>query len=47
MSVPATTAARMPVARRRSIVGDVIGAFESETAAVFLRTAPRHEHIVL
>jgi hemolysin D len=28
-------------------IGEVVGAFESETAAVFLRTSPKHEHIVL
>ena len=28
-------------------VGDVVGAFESETAAVLLRTAPLNEHIIL
>lgn len=30
--------------RKKAIVGDVVGAFESETAAVFLHTAPRTEH---
>jgi HlyD family type I secretion membrane fusion protein len=35
------------VRRNASIVGDVVGAFESETAAVFLRTAPAHERIIL
>ena len=39
---------KLPAVRRRSaVVGDVVGAFESDTAAVFLRTAPRNEHIVL
>ena len=33
--------------RKTDIVGDVIGAFESETAAVFLHTAPAREHITL
>src|SRR5208337_4995352 len=33
--------------RRTDIVGDVVGAFESETAAVFLSTAPGREHIAL
>lgn len=44
LSVP-----RRAIAQRRrvDVVGDVIGAFESETAAVFLRTAPVHEHIIL
>jgi HlyD family type I secretion membrane fusion protein len=36
------------VARRTSgVVGDVIGAFESDTVAVFVRTAPVSEHITL
>jgi hemolysin D len=33
--------------RRTDIVGEVVGAFESETAAVFLNTAPRREHITV
>jgi len=32
---------------REDAVGELLGAFESETAAVLLRTAPRSEHIVL
>jgi hemolysin D len=36
------------VTRRKSAnVSDVVGAFESETAAVFQRTAPANEHIIL
>ena len=39
---------KLPAVRRRSdVVGDVVGAFESDTAAVFLRTAPANEHIIL
>jgi hemolysin D len=39
---------KLPAVRRRSdVVGDVVGAFESDTAAVFLRTAPVNEHIIL
>lgn len=39
---------RLPALRRRtSVVGEVIGAFESETAAVFVRTAPASEHTIL
>lgn len=34
------------LSRGSSSVGEVIGAFESETAAVFLRTAPVREHII-
>lgn len=46
---PATaTATKALLPRRRAdIVGDVVGAFESETAAVFLRTAPAREHVIL
>jgi hemolysin D len=33
--------------RKTDIVGDVIGAFESETAAVFLETAPVREHMTM
>jgi len=36
------------IARRRSgTVGEVIGAFESDTVAVFVRTAPTSEHLTL
>ena len=39
---------KFPVPRRRpDAVGAVVGAFESETVAVFLRTAPVNEHIIL
>jgi hemolysin D len=48
MSTQVANAARtLPPSRRTDIVGDVVGAFESETAAVFLRTAPRREHVIL
>jgi hemolysin D len=48
MSLQLTVPSKLPALRRRSdVVGDVIGAFESDTAAVFLRTAPAHEHIIL
>jgi HlyD family type I secretion membrane fusion protein len=33
--------------RRTDIVGDVVGAFESETAAVLLETAPKREHVTV
>ena len=33
--------------RRTDIVGEVVGAFESETAAVLLATAPRREHVTI
>jgi len=35
------------VKRSSSAVGTVVGAFESETAAVFMRTAPVRQHIIL
>ena len=39
---------KLPVVRHRTdAVGDVIGAFESDTIAVFRRTAPVNEHIIL
>jgi HlyD family type I secretion membrane fusion protein len=48
MSLQLATTSKLPVVRRGSdVVGDVIGAFESDTAAVFLRTAPANEHIIL
>jgi len=38
----------VPALRRRSTaVGEIVGAFESDTAAVLLRTAPANEHIIL
>jgi HlyD family type I secretion membrane fusion protein len=37
----------LTVRRRTDIVGDVVGAFESETAAIFLATAPAREHTTL
>ena len=48
MQPTTATATRALLPRRRAdIVGDVVGAFESETAAVFLRTAPAREHMIL
>jgi hemolysin D len=39
---------KLPALRRGSdVVGDVVGAFESDTLAVFVRTAPHNEHITL
>jgi len=38
----------LPAVRRRTdLVGEVIGAFESDTVAVFVRTAPAREHLTL
>jgi hemolysin D len=39
---------KTPSRRRRALaVGEVVGAFESDTAAVILRTTPINEHIIL
>jgi HlyD family type I secretion membrane fusion protein len=37
----------LPEKRRAAVVGQVVGAFESETASVFLKTAPKREHVLL
>ena len=48
MSVQLTIPNKLPVLRRQSkAVGEVIGAFESDTVAVFQRTAPAHERVTL
>jgi len=47
MSMPAKVERFPRLRRSRSDVNDVIGAFESETVAVFARTAPVNEHIIL
>jgi hemolysin D len=48
MSFDLTRLAGVPAVRPPSnAVGDLVGAFESDTAAVFLRTAPANEHITL
>jgi HlyD family type I secretion membrane fusion protein len=40
--------ARVSLPRRRANpVGDLVGAFESETASVLLRTSPLNEHVIL
>lgn len=44
---PVPSASAQIARRRASIVGEVVGAFESETAAVILRTSPLVEHLVL
>jgi len=38
---------KLPVLRRSTAVGELVGAFESDTVAVFHRTAPIDEHITL
>jgi HlyD family type I secretion membrane fusion protein len=48
MSTQSVIPVKFTVRRRGADpVGEVVGAFESETAAVFLRTAPVNEHIIL
>jgi hemolysin D len=48
MNFPLADPNRLPALRRRSEhIGNVVGAFESETVAVFVRTAPVREHIIL
>jgi HlyD family type I secretion membrane fusion protein len=48
MTLQLANPSKPPVVGRRSNgVGEIVGAFESETAAVFLRTAPANEHIIL
>jgi HlyD family type I secretion membrane fusion protein len=41
----ATRPGWLTLRRRTDVVGDVVGAFESETAAVLLETTPRHQHV--
>jgi HlyD family type I secretion membrane fusion protein len=38
---------KLPARQGRDAVGELIGAFESNTAAVFARTAPSNEHVIL
>jgi hemolysin D len=48
MGTELTTRPGWLTARRKTdIIGDVVGAFESETAAVLLETAPKREHITV
>jgi len=48
MKLPVLSTVRLPIPVRRSnAVGDVVGAFESDTVAVFVRTAPSNEHVIL
>jgi hemolysin D len=48
MSLEPVVARQALVPRRRALqVGDLVGAFESETAAVFLQTAPARQHLIL
>jgi HlyD family type I secretion membrane fusion protein len=45
--LPEKTKSLLPEKRRAAVVGQVVGAFESETASVFLKTAPKREHVLL
>jgi hemolysin D len=47
MSFQLVSQSKSTALRRRTQVGEVVGAFESDTAAVFLRTAPANEHVIL
>jgi hemolysin D len=47
MSFQLVTHGKSTALRRRTQVGEVVGAFESDTAAVFLKTAPANEHVIL
>jgi HlyD family type I secretion membrane fusion protein len=48
MSARAVTPLKLAAPRRRQdAVGELVGAFESEMAGVFLRTAPVREHVIL
>ncbi len=48
MSVtPEKTKNLLPEKRRAAVVGQVVGAFESETASVLLKTSPKREHVLL
>jgi hemolysin D len=48
MSLELTVPSKLPALRRRSeLVGELIGAFESDTAAVFLRIAPSRASITM
>jgi HlyD family type I secretion membrane fusion protein len=46
-TTPTATRRAVTLRRKNNAVGQVVGAFESETAAVFLRTAPASEHMML
>jgi HlyD family type I secretion membrane fusion protein len=48
MSMDVVSPARVSLPRRRANpVNDLVGAFESETASVLLRTSPLNEHVIL
>jgi HlyD family type I secretion membrane fusion protein len=47
MSTDSAIPLKFPAGRSDDAVGELVGAFESETAAVFLRTAPVNEHVIL
>jgi hemolysin D len=48
MSQEITAVGRAPALRRKpDSLGELVGAFESDTLAVFLRTSPTNEHIIV
>ncbi len=48
MNLPVIVPRKVPALRRGpDFVGELVGAFESETLAVFRRTAPVNEHLIL
>lgn len=47
MSAPAALTQRAPARLGKDAIGSLVGAFESETVAVFVRTAPVREHLIL
>jgi hemolysin D len=46
-ALPVTARKGLTLRRQPDRVGELVGAFESETAAVFLRSAPVREHVIL
>src|SRR5216110_3413917 len=46
-ALPASARKAVMLRRQPDRVGELVGAFESETAAVFLRSAPVREHVIL
>ena len=47
MRAPPAAVASLPAKRRVAGVGDMIGAFESETTAMLVRTSPAQERVIL
>lgn len=48
MNMPVETRGKFPILRRKpEPIGELVGAFESDTVAVFVRTAPVNEHLTV